>query len=65
MVGELGKLESGAGRTSGAARRGAALQGGRGLKREASSRRSRRAVVRFGPRGRGEYERPNYENGPV
>lgn len=33
--------------------------------REAFSRPPPRAVVRFGPRGRGEYERPNYENDPV
>lgn len=32
--------------------------------REAFSRPPSRAVVRFGPRGRGEYERPNYENDP-
>ena len=46
-------------------REGRALSLSLSLSLLALSRPSRRAVVRFGPHGCREYERPNYENGPV
>jgi len=62
-----GKTEEGGQRGPGRGRggRGGEGRGGEGERlreRFSFSRPPPRAVVRFGPRGRGEYERPNYEN---